>query len=426
MDDPQTLFRLALALSIGLLIGLERGWKERSAHGGLRVAGIRTFALISLLGALWALLAETIGVVLLGIAFLAFAIVMITAHVLSTFHDQDYGITTTVASLLTFALGAAAVHFEPILVSITAVVVATVLGIKPILHRWVLALERRDLYAIFQMLLISVVLLPVLPNRDMGPCDAINPYVLWLMVVLIAGVSFTGYFAIKVFGHRLGLVLTSIFGGLVSSTAVTLSFARMASSKPEYHRVLTAGVLVAAGTMFPRTLLLAALLSSAVAWKLLAPMAVMAVVCYSVALWFWHTARAEVELEHESPGNPLELKSALMFGALLAVVMVLARALREWLGDAGIYLLGALSGITDVDAVTLSVSKMSQTDLPAEVASGAIVVAAVVNTVVKGCIAFGIARSRMGWQVFGALVVVAAAGALVSMLGPLSLGRLQP
>jgi len=421
VDDAQILIRLTVALGIGLLIGLERGWKERGAHGGSRVAGVRTFALISVLGALWSMLADELGVVILGIAFLALAIVVVSAHVLSAMHDQDYGITTTVAALLTFALGAAMMRFEPMLVSGIAVLVATILGVKPILHRWVQALERQDLYAILQMLLISVVLLPVLPNRNMGSWLVLNPYELWLMVVLIAGVSFSGYFAIKVLGPRMGVGLTSAFGGLVSSTAVTLSFSRMGARSPELHRVLSAGVLFAAGTMFPRTLMLAAILNPAVAWKLLPAMVVMAVVCYAVAVWLWRTAPSEATIAHDAPRNPLELKSALGFGALLAVVMVLARWLREWLGDMGVYLLAALSGVTDVDAVTLSMSRMSQSDLPVVVASQAIMVAAVVNTAVKGGLALAIARSKMGWQVLGALLVVALLGALTGALLPESL-----
>ncbi|MCW8928485.1 MAG: MgtC/SapB family protein, partial [Gammaproteobacteria bacterium] len=211
--------RLAVALAIGLLIGIERGWHEREAGEGRRIAGLRTFGIIGLLGAVSGLLADELGELLLAATFIAFAALVIAAHVLESREDRDFGMTTPVAALLTFTLGTLAALGYTAVAGATAVVTATLLGLKPLLHRWIEQMEQRELYAIFKMLMISVVLLPILPNQGYGPWQALNPYEIWWMVVLIAGISFAGYFAVKIAGSRRGLVITGLFGGLASSTA---------------------------------------------------------------------------------------------------------------------------------------------------------------------------------------------------------------
>ncbi|NTW49007.1 MAG: MgtC/SapB family protein [Chlorobiales bacterium] len=187
-----------------MLIGIERGWRERKGEESVHMAGVRTFGLIGMLGALWAMLAENMGPLLLGLAFVAFAALMIVAHVLAVKRDMDYGLTTVVASLITFALGALAMRGYETVSAAVAVVTTTILGIKPILHGWVERLEQKELFAIFKLLLISVVILPALPDRGFGPWDALNPYEIWLMIVLIAAISFVGYFAMKVAGPKRG------------------------------------------------------------------------------------------------------------------------------------------------------------------------------------------------------------------------------
>jgi len=407
--------QLAVALAVGLLIGIERGWHERGAGEGQRIAGLRTFGLIGLLGALWALLAAEMGELVLGLAFAAFTILVVVAHVLDASSDKDYGITTAVAALITFALGALAARGHLTIAGASAVVTATLLGLKPMLHSWLERMEQRELYAIFKMLLISVVLLPILPNQGYGPWQALNPYEIWLMVVLIAGISFAGYFAVKLAGSRRGIVITGLFGGLASSTAVTLSFAKLGRQNLTAQSLLAAGVILAAGTMFPRMLLEVSVVNRALLDALSAPLLGMMMVNYlAVPLLLFSIERGR-QVQAITIKNPFELMPALKFGLLLVVVMLAAKWFQQWFGDAGLYAVAALSGISDVDAITLSVARLSRGGLDSTVAVQAIVIAASVNTLVKGLMVSFICRSTMSWQVMVTFILTVIAGTSITL-----------
>lgn len=401
--------RLGLALGIGLLIGVERGWRERAAPEGSRIAGVRTLGLVGLLGGLWALLAAELGELLLGLAFAVLAALMIIAYTMRARTDGDAGITTVVAALVTFALGALAVRGYESVAAAGGVVTAALLSLKPVLHGWLRRVEARDFYAVLQLLLISVVLLPVLPDQGYGPWNALNPYEIWWMVVLIAGISFAGYVAMKVVGTQRGIMLGGLFGGLVSSTTVTLNYSRLGREN-RYRTVLAAGVLVAAGTMFPRILIEVAAVNPALLELLALPLVLMAITVFSGALWLWHWQRRSDELGEMPLHNPLRLATAVKFGLLLAAVMLLAEAFRAWLGEAGVYLLAGISGISDVDAITLSMARMAQGDLPAEVAVRAIMLAAMVNTIVKGVLATFIGGMALGARIVPVFVAAAVVG----------------
>ncbi len=389
---------LGVALAAGLLIGVERGWHERTAEEGSRIAGVRTFGLIGLLGGLWALVAEQLGPLLLGLAFITFAVVIVIAHLQSVAIRRDVGITTVIAALITFALGALAVRGYLAISAAAAVVTATLLSLKPVLHHWLQRLEPAELYGALKLLLISVVLLPVLPNRGYGPWEALNPYAIWWLVVLIAGLSFAAYFAMKIAGPRRGVMLTSLLGGMVSSTAVTLSFSRL-GKQGALSRLLAAGVIAASATMFPRILLEVAVVNPQLLPRLVVPLGVMTLIAYGGAGWFWFRQDDGNELAEPPLRNPFELLPALQFGLLLALIMLLSKAFYVWLGEGGIYLLTVLSSIGDVDAIVLSLARMAGAELGDELAARAIVLAAVVNTVVKGGLVFLVAGGGMGWRV---------------------------
>jgi len=409
-EEQQILYRLGAALAIGLLIGVERGWHEREAKEGARIAGVRTYGLVGLLGGGMALIAEKFGALVMGFAFIGLAGLLAAVYVENLRRGRsDVGITSLVAALLTFALGALAAMGEVVVAAASAVLTTLLLGYKPQLHRWVNALEGEELRAGIQLLLISVVLLPILPNRGFGPWQALNPYAIWWMVVLIAGLSFLGYFAVKIGGAARGTVFTGLAGGLASSTAVTLHFSRLAARDPALTPVLATGVLLACGTMFPRMLLVASLLNRELFQSLVVPALVMAVCVYAPALLFLHK-QARTQPYAASPlKNPLELKTALGFGALLALIMVLGKALQNFSGDAGVLVLAAASGIADVDAITLSLARMSGEGLGLATAAIGVVIAGSVNSLVKGAMAGVIGGRGMGLRV--ALPLAAAAGA---------------
>lgn len=410
MTELTHFYSLGLALALGLLVGLERGWKERHLGEGGRVAGIRTFALIGLLGGVWGLLAQELGQAVLAVAFAALALVLVSAHIAAQLREQDIGITGEIASLLTFAFGALTTLGYPALAASGAVVTATILGIKPLLHAWVNRLEERELHAAFKLLLISVVILPLLPNQGYGPWEVINPYRIWWMVVLIAGISFVGYFSMKIIGERKGILLTGLLAGLASSTAVTISFARMARTNRTSSNLLAAGTLVACATMFPRMLVISSLFSWELAAELLFPVLAMMTLAYALATLCWKQSGPCAHGGSPGVTNPFELQPALIFAALLTGIMLLSQGLAEHSGDAGIYLLAAASGLADVDAITLSLANMTDGRLSLEVATLGILIAAFVNSLIKGGLAMGIGGWALGYRVAGTLTLAAGAG----------------
>lgn len=404
---------LGIALALGLLIGLERGWQGRQQAEGTRVAGIRTFALIGLLGGVWGLLAGQLGPAVLAAAFAVLAIVLATAHALSQIEDRDVGITGLIASMLTFALGAMATLGYGDIAAAGAVVTTILLGVKPTLHGWVRRLEERELHAVLKLLLISVVILPLLPNQGYGPWEALNPHRIWWMVVLIAGISFVGYFATKLIGERRGIMATGLFGGLASSTAVTVNFSRLARGRAGSENILAAAILVACATMFPRVLVVSSIFNWTLASALLWPVIAMTIVNYSGAALFWYwSGKSSSQGGGTRLKNPFELKPALIFAALLAAIMLLSRALSEYFGEAAVYLLAAASGIADVDAITLSLANMAGEDLAVTVAALAVLIAAFVNATVKAGLSLGIGGFALGARVGGVTVAVVGVGLL--------------
>lgn len=407
----ELLLPLAVSLSIGLLIGLERGWQERAAPEGSRIAGLRTFGLIGFLGGLWAVLAEQLGALVLGLAFAVLAALMILAHREDVRRNRDLGITTVVAALVTFALGALAVLGQAALAAAGAVLTMTLLSLKPLLHGWLRRMEYRDLTAVIKLLLISVVVLPALPDAGYGPWQALNPYRLWWMVILIAALSFAGYVAIKWMGPRHGVLLTGLLGGMVASTLVTLNFARLARDG-HLAGPLAAGIVLAAAVMFPRMLAEVAVVNPALLPALALPLGLMTGTAAAGA-WWLNRRQAGAQAEPALPvGNPMELLPALKFAALLALVMLLARAMHEWLGHGGLYAAAAVAGLTDVDAITLSLAHMAQGSLDPHAAARGIVLAALVNTAFKGGLAAAIAGGALARRVLPVLALSAGAGVL--------------
>jgi uncharacterized membrane protein (DUF4010 family) len=386
--------QLAIALAIGLIIGMERGWESRESPVGLRIAGIRSFGLIGLLGGLSALLAAQFGVSVLVIVFLGLALIIAVSYGVTAHNTQDFGITTELALLITFGLGALTGKGLASEAVAMAVVVTVLLGFKQELHQSLRHLDRRELIATLQLLLIAAVVLPLLPDRDLGPWSALNPRAIGLLVVLIAGISYVGYFAMRWLGTRVGLLATAILGALVSSTAVTVSFGRMARRGQANFALLGAGISLAAGTMALRILIEVSLVNPALLPFLVPPVAVLAVIplvaAGAIAI---RTKSVETSAEVELK-NPIELGAALGYGAVFAVLFILIRAMEAWFGDAGVYALSAISGITDVDAVSLSLAQATQGDLPLVVGTTGILIAAMVNTAVKALLATVIG----GWK----------------------------
>lgn len=330
---------------------------------------------------------------------------------------RNYSITDSIGLLIAFCLGTIALAVDLVIATAAAVVTAMVLDNREEIHSFLHKLEARELDAAFKLLLITVVMLPLLPNEGFGPGDVINPHQIWWMVVLIASISFVGYFAIRVGGAAKGILFTSLFAGLSSSTALTLHFSRQSRAADNLSPMLAIGILIACGTMFPRVLLVATMIHPAMFAALLPPVLVMTVLLYLSALLMWRRAKRGIDIEQpQLKQNPLDLNAALLFGALLTAIMLAGEWLRDWLGEAGVYLLAASSGVADVDAINLSLTRMAQETITLNTAVMGIIIASVVNNLVKTGIAGVIGTRTLALWVAGPMILSLVAGLIAAWL----------
>lgn len=414
MTDPDLvlLTRAAGALGLGLLVGLERGWEAREGAAGSRVAGIRTFALLGLGGALWWQIGTFAGETYLGLSFLAVTSFLAAFYLLrARSRSDDFSVTSLTAAVLTFMLGALAMHGESTFAAAAAVAMTMLLGLKAQMHTLLLKVERHELMAVLKLLVMTVILLPVLPNTGYGPFQALNPYVIWLTVILIAGIAFVGYISTRIFGGRLGILIASLAGGLVSSTVVTLTWSRLMRNNPAQWRLFAGGIIVACAVMFLRVLVLAAVIAPQLLPRLGAGLVLAAFLTFAgaaVILRRQGQKAPSVELTLE---NPFELGMALRFGALLAAMMVLVAVLQNSVGDAGLYILALVGGTVDVDAATASFARSLHEGLSVNTGSLAIAVAIASNSLFKSVVAYIIGGKKIGLAVTGSLLIATAAGA---------------
>ena len=417
LQANHTLINLAIALLLGAIVGLERGWDAREQKSGERIAGIRTFALVGLLGGISAVLADTVSPWVFPVLLLGVVAMGLVAYSQRLEHIRNFSITGLVGMVLTFCFGALAVAVDPVLATAGAVVTAMILDSKAEIHGWVQKLQAHELDAALKLLLISVVMLPLLPNEPLGPGGVLNPREIWWMVVMIASISFIGYFAIRVVGARKGILFTSLFAGLSSSTALTLHFAKLSGRNPDFSAPFAAGILIACGTMFPRILVYCAVINASLLPSLIWPVVTMTLLLYGPALYLWRAHSRQFQVSQPRLAqNPLDLSSALSFGALLTVILLLGQFLEDAFGDAGVYALAAASGVADVDAITLSLTRLSNDGLAAETAVLAIVLAATVNNLVKTGMAWSLGNRQTGLLIAGPMVLSLGAGLLIAWL----------
>ena len=420
MDQDELFRRLAVALAIGLLIGLERGWQQLEEAEGERTAGLRTHGLTGLLGGICAALSTVSHPSVLAAAFVCFTAAFTLFAWFEAVSEQSFSVTSVMAAIVTFALGAYAVLGDQVVAVAAAVAMALLLALKEPLHSWMRRLSWLEVRAVLVLLAMSFLLLPVLPNRPVDPWGALNPAEIWLMAILIAGVSFGGYVAVKTMGDRAGIVVAAIAGGLASSTATTLSFARLARDHGQAALVLSGGILLAGVVMVVRVVGIALALAPSLIGELLLPASAGALVLLSGSafLILRHRKEAEGEAAPLQLKNPFDVATALKLTALIAVIMLLAKMLSAVSSTGGLYLLAAISGIADVDALTLSMARLSGSQVALGEATTAIIIAVCINTASKATMAAVIAGRTIGATVgtFSALAI--AAMGLVHLLAP--------
>lgn len=445
MTLQQTFVSIAVAVASGALIGAERqqaqlplaGLEEQTSEGVNRrqspeFGGIRTFPLIALLGALGALVRPFAGMWLLGGLLLGVIAFIAVSHAWSG-RRGDIGISSEVAALVTYMLGALALMNDLVpddsqrylLVAGCAATTLALLALKQPMHQFVGRISADDIYATTKFLILGLIVLPVLPNQAYGPLHVLNPFKIGMMILLVAGISFTGYLASRLVGQDRGLLLTGFLGGLVSSTAVTLTYAGKAKKESRLAPLCAVAIVVACSTMFGRIVAVVAVVDRALLSMLAWSLGTMAAVGFlaSVGLYFKTNQAAKKDESNDAAPvnaekngvalrNPFELKQAVTFGLLYGGVLFAAKAAQTYLGTGGLYASAILAGLTDVDAITLSVADLHRSGLETPVAATAITLAAVTNTIVKSTMAITIGGAALGKAVAPILGAALVAGGL--------------
>ncbi len=412
IEPDRVLARLAVALAAGLLVGLQRQF-AKGADGDL-FAGTRSFSLIALTGGLSSVLAVRFdSVAVFAAGFLVVGAVVAIGY-LGGVRSGELGLTTEVAAVVTFLAGALAGLGELAIATAVAVATTALLALKPYTQAFVERLSRQDVEATLQFAVLAALVLPVLPRDTIGPepFDAASPFKVGLMVVFILGLSFLGYVLIKVVGARRGIGLTGILGGLVSSTAVTLTMSERSKSSAGLLRALAMAVLLAWTIMYGRVLVEVGVVNAELLREVWLPIGAGLVVTGAwAAIVSLRRQRTGTDPDDEQEfSNPFSLGPAIQFGLLYGAVLIGSKALSMWLGDAGVYVGALASGVADVDAITLSMAELSRDDgsVSDSTAGNAIVLAAASNTVVKGGLVWTLSSPGMR-----KLVIPAVVGAVV-------------
>lgn len=403
------LARLAAALLIGFLIGLDRERAEIRKHRPL-FAGVRTFPLIALSGALSILLLDTVGSWLVIASFLMVSGVVLISY-LRTSAAGNVGSTTEVAALATFLLGCLAGRGDLMLAAASGVVVAVLLAAKPRLERFSLAITPEELAAVLELAVITVIVLPLLPSRGYGPGGVLNPRNIWLVVVLVCALSFSGFVATRLLGEKRGFLVSGLAGGLVSSTAVTLATAQRTRDTRQAPRLAAAAVALASGVMAVRMIFLAGTIDVKMLPRLAPPLLAMAAAAALLAFLLQRGSAPAAASDGAPLPNPFSLKAALTFGAIYAVTLIALDAAKRHLGPGGIFAAAAAGGLVDVDAVTIALARAGpHAEGGWRQPAAAVILAAVVNTAVKALISVVSGSGRFRILAAGSLALMGAAG----------------
>lgn len=395
---------LLISVILGFAIGLQRTManlyvhnKEREVHFA---AGSRTFALISLLGFLSGWLSKSTPNIVGIVAFLLVGLIVLSYYFKATLYKK-IGMTTQIASIITYLLGLMVYfHLEQYAIFI-GVLMIILLEIKPRLEKIEKNITLTDLNASILLLAMTFLILPILPDEMVGPYKLFNPYKTWMMAIIIALISFVGYVAMKILGSKRGVLLTGLFGGLISSTAVSISLSQMYRTQKEYLNNFATGIAMACTLMYIRVLFEAFVINQKVALTLILPyMAASLSGFIFVYILYKYSKTATFNLEDSDIAkNPLQLSEALKFGLLFGIIYGVISVVKGNYGNIGVYIISTLSGLTDVDAITLSLSQLaSDHKLSIGASANGIVIASVTNSLVKLGIVYWMGGRRIGWK----------------------------
>ena len=397
--DVEILKLIAVSLVLGFAVGMQRSitYLQESERP---FAGSRTFALIALSGFLAGWITDRVPA-FLPVAAGGIILLVALAYYFKAAKEGRRGMTTQMAAIVTFFLGVMVWYRWTEYAIFIAVLMIVLLEIKPRLRNLERHISPTDIQAVVLLLAMTFVVLPILPDRLIGPLHLFNPYQTWLMAIIIAAISFAGYVAIKLFGQKYGLYLTGAAGGLISSTAVSITLSKMYRGQINLINNYAGGIAIACTFMYFRVLLEAFVVHPYLA-KLLLPAFVGAGVTGLLFVWWFyrHSPAAQIDLQNSTIAkNPLQLSEAIKFGILFGLVFGAISFVKSRYGDMGVYLVSFFSGLTDVDAITLSLSELAKSHKLDEFASmTGIVIASITNSLVKLGITFWLGGARLGWR----------------------------
>ena len=400
LSPEQPLTRLAVALAIGLLIGLERGWSARDEREGERAAGLRTHAISGLLGGIAALIGLSTTMLFLGFAFLGFAGVSVAFHMLEARNEKNFSATGAIAGLMAFLLGALSVLGEPGLAAAAATATVILLALKSTLHRFIRGLDWIEIRAVLILIAMSFIFLPLLPDHTLDPWDTLNPAQIWEFAIFICALSFAGYVSIKIFGEEKGVLIAACAGGLVSSTAATLNFSKLAKRSASDSTVMTGAIALSSAVMCLRILVIAGLLNWSLGVHLLPIMISVATVQSVIGIVLIMTGSRKSTQTFEWK-NPFELSMAFRFALFIALIFLASTIAARHVGPEAVWGVAAFAGLADVDAITLSLARMETLDPLIHGAVEGILIAALTNTIMKTVLAGLIGGRLTGLRVAG-------------------------
>ncbi|MGZ7047689.1 MAG: MgtC/SapB family protein, partial [Methanobacterium sp.] len=338
------------------------------------------------------------------------------SYMAATRESNDIGITTEVSAILTFILGA--LCFTDVglqIVPILAIIITTLLAVKPYLHTFARKISQKEIMNTLKFLIIAFVILPLLPNQTFGPLNVFNPYQIWLIVVFISGISFAGYILMKFIGAERGVSATGIIGGLVSSTAVTTAMAARVKESDFIIRAAVFATVVASSMMFLRVLFEVTVINSNLINLLVIPMISMGLLGIGLSLIAWKTTKIREVGEDLKLKNPFSLRPALIFGLLFIVILFASKIAEIYFGNGGLYITSIISGVADVDAITISMSILAKNTISPEVAVTAITLATISNTIIKFFIAMFFGTRKFGY-IIGAIFAIIITTGIIAIL----------
>lgn len=416
MMDYLILQKFLVAVALGALIGLEREQKSQQFEYQ-QFGGIRTFALVGLLGALSYFL-STFSIIYFVMISVGFFALLTASYFLTSRKNGDVGATSEIASVLVYLIGVVAGMENFLLAVFFALIVLSVLHFKKALHKWAKHLKNEELISAIQFIAVAFVVLPILPNENFGFYDFFNPYIVWLMVVLVSGISYLSYIAVKIFGSKKGIGITGFLAGFVSSTALAATFAPQSKRNKKVVNPYVLAMVIASTALFFRVMMEVFAVSSEFLEIIYVPMLTMGITGFLICFYFWlrrDENEADVKEDVGAMKSPFSLGPALKFGLFFTFILFFTNFANATFGQDGVYFSSFVSGFFDVDAITLYMANAFKQGFDKEIALNAVLIATMVNTMTKALIFLFIGSRKIAFKLLVAFSLIVLSGIISSL-----------